>query len=176
MLCYYKRNDSQKGDCNMLLYHGSNVTVQQPKIIISNRTLDFGFGFYTTSSEIQAQKWAVTQTRRRRTGIPTVTVYEYNDIYTEDIVIQKFEYANSEWLEYVTQNRKGVYNGAQNDIVIGPVANDNTMSVISDYMAGAIDKETALILLKPQKLADQYVFLSWKGLQSLKCVEVKYYD
>ena len=63
MLCYYKRNDSQKGDCNMLLYHGSNVAVQKPKIIISNRTLDFGFGFYTTSSEIQAQKWAVTQTR-----------------------------------------------------------------------------------------------------------------
>ena len=54
-------------------------------------------------------------------------MYEYNEIYTEGRVIQKFEYANSEWLEYVTQNRKGVYNSAKNDIVIGPVANDNTM-------------------------------------------------
>lgn len=160
----------------MLLYHGSNIAVQSPKIIISNRTLDFGFGFYTTSSEMQAQKWAISQTRRRRTGRPTVTIYKYDENYSKDITVQRFEYANDKWLDFVTQNRKGIYNGIKNDIVIGPVANDNTMSVISDYMAGAIDKTTALILLKPQKLADQYVFLSWKGLENLKCVEVKYYD
>ena len=30
----------------MILYHGSNVTVEQPKLIRQNRYLDFGFGFY----------------------------------------------------------------------------------------------------------------------------------
>ena len=37
----------------MILYHGSNVEVREPKIIVSNRTLDFGAGFYTTSNKGQ---------------------------------------------------------------------------------------------------------------------------
>lgn len=32
----------------MILYHGSNVIVDQPELIQQNRYLDFGFGFYTT--------------------------------------------------------------------------------------------------------------------------------
>ncbi len=35
----------------MILYHGSNVVVTDPKIIKANRTLDFGNGFYTTTSK-----------------------------------------------------------------------------------------------------------------------------
>lgn len=31
----------------MILYHGSNVTVDHPKLVPQNRYLDFGFGFYT---------------------------------------------------------------------------------------------------------------------------------
>lgn len=34
----------------MILYHGSNVTVEYPKLIRQNRYLDFGFGFYTTTN------------------------------------------------------------------------------------------------------------------------------
>ncbi len=30
----------------MVLYHGSNVTAQEPKLIKQNHFLDFGFGFY----------------------------------------------------------------------------------------------------------------------------------
>ena len=41
-----------------VLYHGSNVGVEIPKIIKANRTLDFGHGFYTTTSKQQACKWA----------------------------------------------------------------------------------------------------------------------
>ena len=39
----------------MILYHGSNVEVSEPQIIISNRNLDFGTGSYTTSSFEQAK-------------------------------------------------------------------------------------------------------------------------
>ncbi|MEG2111981.1 MAG: DUF3990 domain-containing protein, partial [Anaerovoracaceae bacterium] len=31
----------------MIVYHGSNVIVPQPKLVQQNRYLDFGFGFYT---------------------------------------------------------------------------------------------------------------------------------
>ena len=57
----------------MILYHGSNVEVREPKIIVSNRTLDFGAGFYTTSNKEQAEKWSKTQTLRRRKGTPSVS-------------------------------------------------------------------------------------------------------
>ena len=33
----------------MELYHGSNISVEKPKIIQSERALDFGEGFYLTS-------------------------------------------------------------------------------------------------------------------------------
>ena len=37
----------------MILYHGSNVIVDCPKLIRQNRYLDFGFGFYTTTNRNQ---------------------------------------------------------------------------------------------------------------------------
>lgn len=160
----------------MILYHGSNVEVRGPKIIVSNRTLDFGAGFYTTSSESQAVKWAKTQTLRRRMGTPIVTVYDFDEKKAEQLNVLHFESAGREWLSYVTDNRKGIYRGQKADIVIGPVADDNTMPVINDYAAGVIQEETALILLKPQKLTDQYAFLTWKGLSALRYVEAKEYD
>ena len=53
----------------MILYHGSNVVVSEPKLIKQNRFLDFGFGFYTTTNKKQAVSFAekgVPQTQRRR--------------------------------------------------------------------------------------------------------------
>lgn len=56
------------------------------------------------------------------------------------------------------------------------VTNDNTMPVINNDIAGIIDEDTALILLKPQKLSDQYAVLTYKGLQNLNFLEVKQYE
>ena len=131
----------------MYLYHGSNMKVETPQLILSNRTLDFGSGFYTTSDESQATRW---------------------EEQAAELALLRFEEADQKWLNFVTQNRKNLYNDDKFDIVIGPVANDTTMPVLSDYMAGNISEEVALILLKPQKLANQYAFLTQKGLQCLK--------
>jgi len=35
----------------LILYHGSNVVVDNPKLLKANRTLDFGNGFYTTTNK-----------------------------------------------------------------------------------------------------------------------------
>lgn len=59
----------------MVLYHGSNVTVEKPKIIKSKRLLDFGTGFYVTSDLEQAGKWAVRTANRREEGKPLISVY-----------------------------------------------------------------------------------------------------
>lgn len=63
----------------MKLFHGSNVAVEQPRLIKSDRRLDFGSGFYLTSSYSQASKWAVLTVRRRLSGAPLVSSYEFDD-------------------------------------------------------------------------------------------------
>lgn len=152
----------------MLLYHGSNVQVSIPKILVTNRMLDFGAGFYTTSDREQAVRWAKTQTFRRQKGNSIVSIYDFDIETIEEISVHRFEAADKEWLRFVTDNRKGKYIGKKYDLVIGPVANDNTMPVINNYMSGVIDEKTALILLKPQKLSNQYAFLTEKGVSILK--------
>ncbi len=52
----------------MILYHGSNVVVSEPKLIRQNRFLDFGFGFYTTTNKKQAIGFADKVYKRRKNG------------------------------------------------------------------------------------------------------------
>ena len=156
----------------MILYHGSNVEVQNPRIITTNRGLDFGSGFYLTSDVEQALRWSILKTKRRGSGMPILSVFKFdNEIEKSDVIVRKFNKPNREWLNFVVDNRKGQYSGKLFDVVIGPVANDKTILTINDYISGAISEETALILLEPSKLTDQYAFLTYAGLQTLKFKE-----
>ena len=49
----------------MILYHGSTDLVDKPEIRESDVYLDFGVGFYTTTSFDQAKRWAKIKMRRR---------------------------------------------------------------------------------------------------------------
>ena len=115
----------------MYLYHGSNMKVETPQLILSNRTLDFGSGFYTTSDESQATRWAKLQTKRRKKGEAVLSIYDFDEEQAAELALLRFEEADQKWLNFVTQNRKNLYNGDKFDIVIGPVANDTTMPVLS---------------------------------------------
>ena len=42
----------------MICYHGSDTVVDTPRILEAKRPLDFGGGFYTTTSKDQARSWA----------------------------------------------------------------------------------------------------------------------
>ena len=155
----------------MKLYHGSNTIVENPNIIKSDRTLDFGNGFYLTTDFEQARRWAKITANRRQCGKPIVSVYEIQQQDLNKLAVLKFDKANEEWLEFVTKNRKNEYVPEQWDIIVGPVANDNTMPVISIYLDGTITKQMAINLLLPQKLKDQYTFKNEKALQYLKFME-----
>lgn len=160
----------------MLLYHGSNIMVEKPEIRKNLRALDFGAGFYLTSSKIQAEKWAKSVTKRRQGGMPILNIYNFNEKHQKDLQVLTFENADGTWLDFVTANRKEEFIGKCYDIVIGPVANDTTIKVIDDYMDGLCTKETAIERLMPQKLTDQYVFLTKSSLKYLKferCEEIK---
>ena len=84
-----------------------------------------------------------------------------------------FEGPNKEWLRYISANRTDKAAGDSFDIVIGPVANDQAIRTVNNYLKGYFDEEIAIQLLLPQSLKDQVVFKTEKALAMLKYNEVK---
>ena len=157
----------------MTLYHGSNLIVDAPQLLKNQRTLDFGRGFYTTSDFEQAKKWAQRTVKIRESGKACVSCYELNEDKLESLKIFRFTEPNFEWLDYVSNNRKNKDVEDDWDLVIGPVANDQTFPTILLYLDGYIDSESAIRQLLPQKLKDQYTFKTEKALSLLRFIEVK---
>ena len=155
----------------MIIYHGSNVVVSEPKLIQQNRFLDFGFGFYTTTNKTQAIGFADKVTKRRKEGAKAVSIYELDEekAFNECSVLQ-FENANEAWLDFVSENRAGNYKGETYDFIFGPVANDDVYTTFTLYTAGVLTKEQTLEALKIKKLYNQLVLTSRKALSYLKFI------
>ena len=156
----------------MRLYHGSNIKVIEPHVFKSDRKLDFGTGFYLTSSLEQASRWASLTTQRRGNGKSIISVFESDETFFSRLKILEFDKAGLDWLKFVAANRKGMPISDGYDIVIGPVANDKTMPVISLYFAGLYSEEEAIRRLLPQKLYNQFAFKTETALKSLTFIEV----
>ena len=154
----------------MILYHGSNVIVREPKLMPQVRALDFGRAFYLTSDFEQSAKWARTSVLRRGNGIATVSSFELDESRLVPLNILRFDAPNVEWLRFVTRNRAEQIDDSGYDVVTGPVANDNTMPVLNLYFKGAYSEEEALKRLLPQRLSDQYAM---KTEEALACLSFK---
>ena len=158
----------------MILYHGSNMEVREPKLLASKRLLDFGTGFYLTSDYGQAKKWAVRTTARREEGAPVISVFSFEETEVEILKTLTFESANKEWLRYISMNRTDKSAGDSYDIVIGPVANDQAIRTVNNYLKGYFNEDIAIQLLLPQKLKDQYAFKTERALSILEFKEVRF--
>lgn len=116
----------------MLLYHGSNVVVSEPKLIRQNRFLDFGFGFYTTTNQKQAMVFADKVYKRRKEGGRIVNLYEIDEKKAfEECSVLRFDTLDEAWLDFVSRNRLGNYQGDSYDFVYGPVANDDVYTTLT---------------------------------------------
>lgn len=62
----------------MIVYHGGVEVIKNPDVYHSKRYLDFGRGFYLTSHETQAKKWALRKGLRQEKNA-IVNVYELKD-------------------------------------------------------------------------------------------------
>ncbi|MCM1321830.1 MAG: DUF3990 domain-containing protein [Bacteroides sp.] len=152
----------------MILYHGSNTLVEHPSLVKQNRFLDFGFGFYTTTNDEQAKSFAKKVTADRKTGTPTVNVYEIdeNSAFSECALL-RFDLPDEKWLDFVSACRQGICGGRQYDMIYGAVANDNVYQTVTLYAAGILTKEQTLETLKIKKLYNQLVFATEKSLKYL---------
>ena len=155
----------------MILYHGSNMTVEKPCLMPLRRMLDFGAAFYLTSDLEQARKWAVHTVKMRGEGSATVSVYEFDSTFQPTLNILRFEAPDRAWLRFVSANRTGQPVDDRYDIIIGPVANDQAIRTVNDYLNGYFPEDIAIRLLLPQKLKDQYAFKTEAALSCLRFEE-----
>lgn len=161
----------------MIIYHGSIEIVENPEIRKSNRSLDYGSGFYTTTSFKQAEDW-VKRKLNVNTQVGYVNVYELDEDLIKHLNVLFFDSPSEEWVDFVMNNRTNKDYCHGFDIVNGPVANDKEYAAFALYEGGIIDKQTLISELKAYKLVDQYLFHTDKSLKTIKFIEVKevHYD
>ena len=156
----------------MLLYHGSNITINNPQLVEQRHGLDFGPGFYLTTSEEQSARFSEIVVKRKKCGAATVSIYNFDMAAAEKtLAVRKFSGADIEWLQFVVENRLKMCRENNFDVVIGAVANDAVMPTIQAYISGFINEEATLITLKVSKLVDQICLKTEKALSLLNFIK-----
>jgi len=149
----------------VIIYHGSTIPVVIPEIRESERMLDFGKGFYTTSNKEQAERWSQRVAAKRSTKQKIISEYEFDfEAARKEHVFVVFEKPDNHWFEFVCQNRSGKIPSEVFDIAMGPVANDLVYATVILYEQGLLSKEAAISELKVRKLYDQILFHTEKSL------------
>ena len=154
----------------MKVYHGSLEIVTNPEIRISGRTLDYGFGFYTTTDYDQARRWVE---RRKNDGVDSgyINVYE---ISRETILEKKtlwFDTPSEEWVDFVHKNRTNRNFKHDFDFVYGPVANDKVYAAFALFEDGLINKQELIAELKTYVLVNQLLLHTREALDCLSYIE-----
>lgn len=150
----------------MIVYHGTNVLFDKVDLKHSKDKRDFGKGFYTTTLEEYATNWA--ENMYIRYGGDGKIVMKFRLTLSEDLYIRRFPEMNREWLTMIKNNR--MFGDTQHgyDIVIGPVADDNTIRTVALYVAGIYNEEMAIQLLKSYVAHDQVSLHTERALQCLE--------
>lgn len=150
----------------MIVYHGGTVPIETPKILQSERMLDFGEGFYTTFNRAQADRWSQNVAAKRKLNVRFITEYEFDlEAAKKELAVIAFDKPDDKWLEFVCLNRSGKTPGIPYDVAIGPVADDQVYTVVVLYEQGALSKEAAIMELKVRELYNQVLFHTEKSLK-----------
>ena len=142
----------------MELFHGSNVVVDQPKIITDGYYKDFGYGFYCTNLEKQAKRWALVKQHGH-----VVNVYDYLENKSLNILV--FDEMTDEWLDFVVACRQGIKHDY--DMVEGPMADDTIWNYVDDFTRGEISRTAFWELVKFKYPTHQIVFCTEDALKQL---------
>jgi hypothetical protein len=153
----------------MILYHGSNISIDKINLEMSKPNKDFGKGFYLSDNENQALEMAQIKSVLLG-GEPIVTKFEFDVavMNSSELCIKIFDEYSVEWADFVFANREGDA-VKQYYIVYGPIANDKVGLQIRKLKDGSIDKVEFLNRLKYMKgLTFQYYFGTEKSIKYLR--------
>ena len=154
----------------MILYHGSFVEIKDPKIIISEKGRDFGFGFYLTPIKEQAERMAKRKQRITRCNKAFVSVFEWDE-NVEELDYKKFVNPDLDWLDLIVKCRSNASYVHGYDIVEGKIADDTVGETVLFVLEGVMRKEDAIERLKYQKINSQIAFCTERALKHLKFIK-----
>lgn len=156
----------------MILFHGSLQIVKAPRILVSTRTLDYGPGFYTTTSEQQAREWVLRKLSGADVG--HINIYDFDEQKASGLDWLSFNNPPDEdWVDFVHANRTQRGFTHTHDLVYGPVANDRVYAAFALYEQGLLGKQELIAELKTYQLIDQMLFHTEKALRTLTFTQAK---
>lgn len=179
-----------------ILYHGSYTCISDIDLEKCRNGLDFGKGFYLTSSFEQAQNYVrLSVAKAKRIGILSdefsvddgqISVFLFN--YDPNLFIHYFPEADQEWLHFVAANRSNQFfydllrKFQTTDIIVGKIADDHTARTLQQYISEYFGipgtkeaDEAAIRQLLPNRLQDQLCFRTEDAISSLQFVRSERY-
>lgn len=104
----------------LILYHGSDCTIEKPQWRKCSKYRDFGQCFYTTYTRKMASDWAKLKSPTN----PIVNAYgiDFSEVESCNLRVKRFK-ADAEWAKFVYNNRYNKkFKRPNYDIIIGPLA------------------------------------------------------
>ena len=167
----------------MILYHGSEMIIENPVYGKGNLRNDYGRGFYCTESEKLAKEWACSNNKNGFANKYNFDIQGLNVLY-----LNSEEYTLLNWLAVLTKNRTYWENGTVSqmakkyiaehfmvdisayDVVIGYRADDSYFSFAQDFVAGSISYRQLGEAMRLGKLGEQIVLLSEKAFEKIEFI------
>ncbi len=159
----------------MKLYHGSNVEIDAISLAKGRRGKDFGRGFYLSADFRQAVRMSEIVTKREGYGVPTVTVFDFNEESLSALKVKRFDGYTREWAQFILDNRNNSSDTPVHDydVVIGPIANDAVGVQIRQLLNGYISFDVFLENIQYTRQTIQYFFGTQAAINLLSKDEFK---
>ena len=154
----------------MILYHGSNVEIEEILLSKGRHGKDFGRGFYLSADYMQAVRMSENVVRREGRGTPVVTKFEFDETSLDGFIVKRFEGYTEDWAKFVLSNRRNRSDEQthQYDIVVGPIADDAVGVQMRQLSRGFITFDKFLESIKYTKPTIQYFFGTERAIKLLK--------
>ena len=153
----------------MLLYHGSNIKIEEIDLSKSRPFKDFGKAFYLSADKGQAEKMAHFKVMIGG-GSEEITTFEFDESSLNYMNVKRFEEYTEEWAEFVYDNRDEKKDFQHDyDLVYGPIANDTIGVQIRDLRERKISLVSFLKNLEFHKgITFQYAFCTPLAISKLR--------
>ena len=155
----------------MILFHGSNIEIDEIDLNKSKKHKDFGQAFYLSQSEEQAMEVAKTKVFIGG-GTSVLNRFEFDELLmsSSELNVKIFDSYSKEWADFVFANRDERQDFHHPyDIVFGPIANDRIGLQIAKFRENDISLEVFLEKIKYMKGPTfQYAFCTKASIKWLK--------
>ena len=173
----------------MILYHGSEQILKEPKYGVGNKRNDYGQGFYLTKEKELAKEWSCEENRdgyinKYEIDIEGLKVLnlnskEYNILHWLALLINNRIFASTSVLmddakRYILSNF--LIDISSYDIVIGYRADDSYFSFAKDFLSNTISLEKLREAMTLGELGEQVFIKSKEAFERIKFIKEEKVD